>query len=143
MHISNILFASLAFGLARASVIPEAKLMQVEARQNPPTVSRGNVQNCNTATNRACWMNGPLPPFNVDSDSEMVWPTTGKEVFYDLHITKKTLSPDGNAKPMLVIDGKYPGTLIKARKSHLPGRARGNLLILIRMGRSFDHHGAQ
>jgi hypothetical protein len=136
MHVSKIIFASLAFALARASVIPdqEAKLMQVEARQNPPTVSRGNVQNCNTVTNRACWMNGALPPFNVDSDSETVWPTTGKEVFYDLHITKKTLSPDGNAKQMLVIDGKYPGPLIEARKSQLHGGAREHLLIFIRMG---------
>jgi hypothetical protein len=120
MHVSKILFASLAFALAKASVIREAKLMAVEPRQNPPTVSRGNVQNCNTATNRACWMNGALPPFNVDSDSETKWPTTGKEVFYDLRVSKKTLSPDGNAKQMLVIDGKYPGTLIQARKSQLP-----------------------
>ena len=40
----------------------------------------------------------------------------GNEVFYDIHVSSTTLSPDGNAKDMLVIDGKYPGTLIEARE---------------------------
>ncbi|EHK97129.1 putative Laccase [Glarea lozoyensis 74030] len=60
-------------------------------------------------------MNGALPPFNANTDSETQWPVTGVEKFYDLHISKKTLSPDGNAKEMLVINGQYPGTLIQAQ----------------------------
>jgi hypothetical protein len=113
---SRILLASLAFVLAQGSAIPEAKLLQVDRRQDPPVVNRGVLQNCNTATNRQCWMNGALPPFNANTDSETKWPVTGVEKFYDLHISKKTLSPDGNSKEMLVINGQYPGTLIQARK---------------------------
>ena len=114
---SHLLLASLAFVLAQGSALPEAKLLQVDRRQiNPPVVTR----NCNTPTDRACWMNGSQGQFDANTDSATRWPNTGKEVKYDLHVSEKTLAPDGNSKKMLVIDGKYPGTLIRARKSNLP-----------------------
>ena len=68
---SQLLFASLAFGLVGASVLPEAKLLSVERRQGS-----GVLQNCNTASDRSCWMNGDLPPFDVNSDAETTWPNT-------------------------------------------------------------------
>jgi hypothetical protein len=134
---SQILLASLAFGLARASVLPEAKLLPIQNRQYG-----GVLQNCNTAQDRSCWMNGRLPHFDASSDSETTWPVTNNEVKYDLHISKKTLSPDGNSKEMLVINGKYPGTLIEARKS---SRNVSNRLFLTftRMGGPNDYNSPQ
>ena len=104
MLVANLLFGSLALGLARASALPEAKLQAINPRQSG---------SCNTATNRQCWSDG----FDVKTDSEIKWPTPPpNQRTYNLVISEQTLSPFGTPKSMLVINGSYPGPAITAGK---------------------------
>ncbi|KAF2794437.1 multicopper oxidase [Melanomma pulvis-pyrius CBS 109.77] len=59
---------------------------------------------------RGCW-NGD---FDISSDMDLKWPATGKTVKYNFEITNITLAPDGFAKPMMVINGQYPGPTVVA-----------------------------
>ncbi|KAF1998379.1 multicopper oxidase [Amniculicola lignicola CBS 123094] len=59
---------------------------------------------------RNCWKNG----FSVATDMDEKWPSALKTVKYDFDITTMTLSPDGVAKEMIVVNGQYPGPTIVA-----------------------------
>ncbi|KAF2090214.1 multicopper oxidase [Saccharata proteae CBS 121410] len=62
-----------------------------------------------SATSRDCWSAG----FNILTDFDAKFPTTGKTVTYDLEITNVTMSPDGTPRNVFAINGQYPGpTLI-------------------------------
>lgn len=54
---------------------------------------------------RGCWYGD----FNIDTDMDVSWPNTGKTVKYHLTITNTTGAPDGFERPMLLINGQYPG----------------------------------
>ncbi|EOA85322.1 uncharacterized protein SETTUDRAFT_163983 [Exserohilum turcica Et28A] len=59
---------------------------------------------------RGCWYGD----FNIDTDMDVSWPNTGKTVKYHLTITNTTGAPDGFERPMLLINGQYPGPTIFA-----------------------------
>ncbi|PSN74955.1 hypothetical protein BS50DRAFT_643487 [Corynespora cassiicola Philippines] len=59
---------------------------------------------------RSCWSDG----FDVSTDMDLKWPNTGKTVKYEFDITNVTLAPDGVPKPMMVVNGQYPGPTIYA-----------------------------
>jgi len=114
---SQILFASLAFGLVSAGTLPEVT----------PVTSTGLIAkragNCNTADNRRCWRSkSSAEPngFDIDTDSEIVWPSNSAQgqatKTYTLTVAEKTLSPDGTPKLLQVINGIYPGPTIEAGK---------------------------
>ncbi|KAF2674123.1 hypothetical protein BT63DRAFT_419433 [Microthyrium microscopicum] len=64
----------------------------------------------NTATSRQCWTNG----FSTSTQADTKFPDTGKTVKVNLQVGEATLSPDGNAKKMMVFNGQYPGPAIVA-----------------------------
>ena len=60
---------------------------------------------------RSCWSNG----FSIATDFDQKHPTTGNTVTYNLEITNTTCNPDGyGSTPCLLINGQYPGPVIKA-----------------------------
>jgi FtsP/CotA-like multicopper oxidase with cupredoxin domain len=61
-------------------------------------------------SNRECWSEG----FNIDTDMDEKWPETGKTVVYHLEVTNTTMAFDGVARPVMVVNGQYPGPLIEA-----------------------------
>ncbi|KAF2726351.1 multicopper oxidase [Polychaeton citri CBS 116435] len=64
----------------------------------------------NSATSRGCWTDG----YDIDTDFDKDFPTTGKTVYYDFKITNTTLAPDGFKRQVFAINGKYPGPTIYA-----------------------------
>ncbi|KAI8932752.1 hypothetical protein NX059_010242 [Plenodomus lindquistii] len=71
----------------------------------------GYETSCNYGPeSRGCWTNG----FSIDTDMDINWPNTGKTVKYHLEITNSTGSPDGFERPMMLINGQYPGPTIVA-----------------------------
>jgi FtsP/CotA-like multicopper oxidase with cupredoxin domain len=97
MLLKSLLSSCLILGLGAASVLPRV----TSSKATPGCV---NGPSC-----RACWGD-----FNVATDSEEVWPKTGKTVYYSLNITNQTMSPDGTPRDMLVINGQYPGPTLVA-----------------------------
>jgi len=61
-------------------------------------------------SSRGCWQGG----LNIDTDMDEHWPNTGKVVKYHLEITNETLAPDGFARPVFAINGKFPGPTLVA-----------------------------
>ncbi|KAF1942947.1 laccase [Clathrospora elynae] len=59
---------------------------------------------------RGCWSGG----FSIDTDMDLEWPNTGKTVKYRLTISNATGAPDGFERPMLLVNGQYPGPTIVA-----------------------------
>jgi len=73
----------------------------------------GGYSTCvNNKVTRQCWS----PGYDINTDSEQKWPTTGKIVQYKLNITTDTLAPDGTSRNMMVINGQYPGPVLTAGK---------------------------
>ncbi|KAF2120016.1 laccase [Lophiotrema nucula] len=64
----------------------------------------------NTPTSRNCWTDD----FTIETDMDEKWPETGNTVTYNFEITNTTLSPDGVAKEMMVVNGQYPGPVVEA-----------------------------
>ncbi|QIX00022.1 hypothetical protein AMS68_005539 [Peltaster fructicola] len=64
----------------------------------------------NTPTTRNCWADG----FDINTDFDNHWPTTGRTVSYTFEITNTTLAPDGVSRPVFAINGQYPGPTIYA-----------------------------
>jgi len=72
-------------------------------------------QTCNTATNRQCWTTSPA--FNINTDWETSWPSTGVTRTYTLTLTELNTwtGPDGRTKTKaMLVNGVYPGTTITA-----------------------------
>lgn len=59
----------------------------------------------NTALSRDCWVEG----YDVSTDFDTEWPTTGVTRYYDWTITNTTCAPDGTSRICLLINGVYPG----------------------------------
>jgi hypothetical protein len=119
MLATELLLGSLALGLVGALTTgPEARLAPISPRQSA---------NCNTAANRTCWSDG----FDILTDSETNWPGKGgappNEKFFNIFISEETLSPFGQSKPMLVVNGTYPGPTLIAGKKHNPQLPRKNI----------------
>ncbi|KAF2203973.1 putative multicopper oxidase, type 1 [Delitschia confertaspora ATCC 74209] len=65
----------------------------------------------NGPSTRSCWSNG----YNVATDFDAKWPTTGRTVTYNLEITNGTCNPDGHGdRPCLLFNNQYPGPVITA-----------------------------
>lgn len=64
----------------------------------------------NTPTTRNCWGDG----FDINTDFDNHWPTTGRTVSYTFEITNTTLAPDGFNRSVFAINGQYPGPTIYA-----------------------------
>lgn len=74
------------------------------------TTSAATSACTNGPTSRGCWSGA----FSIDTDFDDDWPSTGKVVSYDFTVTNTTLAPDGFSRPVLVINGQYPGPTIYA-----------------------------
>lgn len=62
-------------------------------------------------TSRGCWTAG----YSIDTDYDYNFPTTGNAVSYQFELTNGTCNPDAAGdKPCLLINGQYPGPLIRA-----------------------------
>ncbi|KAF2178348.1 multicopper oxidase [Zopfia rhizophila CBS 207.26] len=60
---------------------------------------------------RSCWSNG----YNVATDFDNKWPTTGRTVSYSLEITNGTCNPDGHGERVcLLFNNQFPGPVITA-----------------------------
>ncbi|KAF2671318.1 laccase [Microthyrium microscopicum] len=94
-------YAILALGLASLSEagVPR-QLQNLEERQTCT----------NTPTTRQCWSGG----LSTSTDTQTTWPNTGKTVTLNWVISSKTLAPDGFSRPMMVVNGQYPGPAIRA-----------------------------
>jgi laccase len=64
----------------------------------------------NSPTSRNCWSNG----YDINTDFDTAWPSTGKTVSYTLTITNTTLSPDGYGRMVFAVNGQFPGPTIEA-----------------------------
>jgi FtsP/CotA-like multicopper oxidase with cupredoxin domain len=64
----------------------------------------------NGPSTRNCWKNG----FSVATNSDTKFPDTGVTRSYNFEVTKKTMSPDGVSREMMVFNGQYPGPQITA-----------------------------
>ncbi|KAF2104686.1 hypothetical protein NA57DRAFT_28126, partial [Rhizodiscina lignyota] len=64
----------------------------------------------NGPTSRECWYSG----WDVNCDTDTQWPQTGETKTYNFELTEQNLSPDGHERPMMVINGQYPGPTIEA-----------------------------
>lgn len=64
----------------------------------------------NGPTSRNCWSSG----FDIDTDFDSNWPSTGRTVSYDFTITNTTLAPDGYQRQGFAINGQFPGPTIYA-----------------------------
>ncbi|KAH7043767.1 laccase-1 precursor [Macrophomina phaseolina] len=77
---------------------------------------------------RNCWRDN----FNIDTDFDERFPTTGKTVTYNLEITNTTMAPDGIERVVMAVNGQYPGpTLI----------ADWGDTMVINVKNSLDHNG--
>lgn len=75
------------------------------------TTSTSAKSTCtNGPTSRNCWSAG----YDIDTDFDKDWPSTGNTVSYTFDITNATLSPDGYQRMVLAINGQYPGPTIYA-----------------------------
>ncbi|KAF2768817.1 hypothetical protein EJ03DRAFT_383088 [Teratosphaeria nubilosa] len=59
---------------------------------------------------RQCWSGG----YNVDSDTDFTFPSTGVTRYYDWTITNGTAAPDGFERPVFLVNGQYPGPTLFA-----------------------------
>jgi hypothetical protein len=64
--VAGFLFGGLVFAAPSGPAVSDRDI-EKELDTRGPT--------CNTATNRACWMTSPA--FNINTDYEASWPTTG------------------------------------------------------------------
>lgn len=86
---------------AFAVAVPTAELVETRA-----------TSSCvNNPLNRDCWTNG----YNIATDFDKTFPSTGKTVSYNLELTNGTCNPDGHgARQCLLFNGQYPGPVIRA-----------------------------
>jgi FtsP/CotA-like multicopper oxidase with cupredoxin domain len=94
--VSGLLFAGLAIA---APYVPS----EIEPR----------ASNCNTATNRACWIQGK---YDINTDYEKATPP-GSIVAYNWEITEiaNWTGPDGVVKPFVqLVNGQFPGPTLHA-----------------------------
>ena len=66
----------------------------------------------NGPTTRQCWGNG----FDLFTDPDLTFPTTGKTVTYNWEVSNSTCDPDGIGGDRICfrVNGQYPGPLLRA-----------------------------
>lgn len=93
-----------------------ATYWQLTSSPTPPQVSAsaGAVSTPSACFNgpdsRHCWTDG----FDINTDFDNRWPSTGRKVSYVFEITNTTLAPDGYSRTVFAINGQYPGPTIYA-----------------------------
>ncbi|KAH6664856.1 laccase-1 precursor [Halenospora varia] len=108
MLVPNFLLGSLALGLTAASALPEAKLTALHGRQS-------EAGGCDNSQDRTQWCGKGT----IKTDGEATWPNKDTPAAaatktFNIEVAEATLAPDGIQKPMLVINGTYPGPTIIA-----------------------------
>ncbi|KAF2472226.1 uncharacterized protein BDR25DRAFT_284795 [Lindgomyces ingoldianus] len=94
--------------LSLAGVIPR-DAAQLES--NSVLLERQDGACTNGPLTRQCWSSG----FSISTDFDAKAPPAGKTVTYDLDISNTTINADGHGdKPVMLINGKYPGPVIRA-----------------------------
>ncbi|TGZ77073.1 hypothetical protein EX30DRAFT_366980 [Ascodesmis nigricans] len=63
----------------------------------------------NGPTSRNCWGS-----FSIDDDEHTIWPNTGVTREYTFTISETTEAPDGVSRPVMLVNGQYPGPTIEA-----------------------------
>ncbi|KAF4635791.1 hypothetical protein G7Y89_g2311 [Cudoniella acicularis] len=106
MLVAKILLASLGLELAGASVLLDANLAGINKRQVETATG------CDNSADRTKWCYG----LDVHTDGEVTAPipTASATKTFNIEVSEQTLSPIGVNKPMLVINGTYPGPTIIA-----------------------------
>jgi len=75
------------------------------------TTSVAATSTCTNGPNsRNCWSGG----YDIDTDFDTAWPTTGRTVSYSWTITNITMAPDGYSRHVLAVNGQYPGPVLEA-----------------------------
>ncbi|TKA31369.1 hypothetical protein B0A50_02214 [Salinomyces thailandicus] len=64
----------------------------------------------NAPDSRHCWSGG----YNVDTDFDNQFPTTGRTVTYDWTVSNISMSPDGYERQVLAVNGQFPGPVLEA-----------------------------
>ncbi|RMD40677.1 hypothetical protein DV735_g4428, partial [Chaetothyriales sp. CBS 134920] len=91
---------------SRTAELTEVELNKIMRRDTP------DEECTNTPDTRGCWEDGYSIATNYDTGG----PTTGRVVTYDLEVQNVTnFAPDGVVRPMMVINGQYPGPTIRAQ----------------------------
>jgi FtsP/CotA-like multicopper oxidase with cupredoxin domain len=107
---SWLALGSLALALPRAEP-PTRVLVDRQATSASP-VPDGECTN--GPRSRGCWGNG----FSISTDFDAKSPPDGTTVTYDLEISNTTRpNPDGSggSRPLMLINGQYPGPVIRAK----------------------------
>lgn len=129
MLVPNFLLGSLALGLTAASALPEAKLTALHGRQS-------EAGGCDNSQDRTQWCGKGT----IKTDGEATWPNKDTPAAaatktFNIEVAEATLAPDGIQKPMLVINGTYPGPTIIAGMPLHPKHFQTTLLTMHRLGR--------
>lgn len=64
----------------------------------------------NAPDSRNCWYGG----YDVSTDFDNQFPTTGRTVTYDWTISNITMAPDGFSRQVLAVNGQFPGPVMEA-----------------------------
>lgn len=95
------------------TAVPSAAVNSTLGNLTLVSTSKDALQNPNlpnSALHRGNW----APGFDINTNSEVSWPNTGKTVKYHLEITNGTISPQGDSKIGFLINGQYPGPKLTA-----------------------------
>ncbi|EMD61339.1 hypothetical protein GGP41_003968 [Bipolaris sorokiniana] len=115
-----MLFKSLAVWLSLGSLALSSPLRAepLDASDDFPSfeeiVKRQDGACTNTPRTRSCWSNG----YSIATDFDAKSPPDGTTVFYDFEISNVTKpNPDGSggSRPMMLINGQYPGPVVRAK----------------------------
>lgn len=94
-----------------ASSVTLASTVSSQTIKASSTTSVAATSTCTNGPNsRNCWSGG----YDINTDFDTAWPTTGNTVSYDWTITNTTLAPDGYSRPVFAINGQYPGPTLEA-----------------------------
>ncbi|KAK1753358.1 putative laccase precursor [Echria macrotheca] len=132
MFSSLVLLWGLLLSTAAALVTPQSPVQQRH--------ELARRQTCNTATNRQCWTTSPA--FNINTDYEASWPSTGVTRTYTFTLTEVNnwVGGDGRVKvKAMLVNGQFPGPTITANWGD-----RINVTIINNMssnGTSIHYHG--
>ncbi|RMZ88774.1 hypothetical protein DV736_g3991, partial [Chaetothyriales sp. CBS 134916] len=89
-----------------------AELVEMDMHKIMPRQGSPDSPCTNTPKTRGCWGEGYSIATNYDAEG----PMTGRVVSYELEVQNVTdFAPDGVVRPMMVINGQYPGPTIRAQ----------------------------
>ncbi|KAH7080372.1 Cupredoxin [Paraphoma chrysanthemicola] len=108
--ISLLAFGSSAFALPRAE--PPTRVLVNRQASSASPVPDGECTN--GPRTRNCWSNG----YSISTDFDAKAPPDGVEVTYNLEVSNTTRpNPDGSGgnRPVMLINGQYPGPTLRAK----------------------------